>query len=114
MPLRYISNLLFGKKPEFVPDLLPLRDCKHCRKCVTFGACNRLTVHLIEHHQMEENHAYSTVHYVFERVAEHRKAHSRWSAVLEQDDPAIDQRPAPRVLSGTETPFGIPADILKP
>ena len=60
-------------KPKFYPDIPMLRECKLCERCVLRGMCNRMTVHLIEDHKLEDEHAYSTVHWVFEQVREYKR-----------------------------------------
>jgi len=64
---------LFKDRPKFCPDIPMLRECKFCERCVLRGMCNRMTVHLIEDHKLEDEHAYSTVHWVFEQVREYKR-----------------------------------------
>jgi hypothetical protein len=63
----------FKEKPQFDPDIPMLRDCELCKHCVIRGMCNRMTVHLIEDHKLEDEHAYSTVNWVFEKVRQYRR-----------------------------------------
>lgn len=68
---------LFRGKPKFAPDIPMLRDCKQCERCALRGMCNRMTVHLIDDHKLEEEHAYSTVDWIFQHIDEHRRKNRR-------------------------------------
>jgi hypothetical protein len=68
-----IQRMIYGPKVTFVPDIPVMRDCTHCKKCVTHHMANRLATHLIEDHKLEDNQAYETVNWVFSRLSDHLK-----------------------------------------
>jgi hypothetical protein len=60
-------------KTRFVPNVPMLVGCRECEKLVTKLTWNRLTVHLVHHHGLADDEAYSTVDWVAQKVREQRR-----------------------------------------
>jgi len=67
------ERLLAPVRPRraYVPDIPMLAECHSCQRFIRGAMANRLTVHLIDVHDMEDSHAYETVDWVFARVRDH-------------------------------------------
>lgn len=69
--LSIIRRFWYGPARAFVPPVPMMAECKRCETIVRTMAANRLTVHLIHDHKMDDAEAYDTVNWVFQRLLDH-------------------------------------------